>query len=299
MNRFFHRLRIATAPLAVVAALAIVHGAPTHAAAPDAGAEGTHAAPATQAGLKTPKARAAHQDHQGRKGHQAHAVHWSYTGPTGPGHWAELEQGFGTCRLGNTQSPIDIRDRDAIKAPLPAIEFDYKASPLVVVDNGHTIQVNYAPGSGITVAGRRYELLQFHFHKPSEERLNGRAYPMVAHLVHKHADGALAVVGVLIERGARQPVIQAVFDNLPPRAGSEVAIAGVSIDVAALLPQNKAYHTFTGSLTTPPCSEGVTWFVLKQPSHLSTAQINQFGRRYAMNARPVQPLNGREIRVSE
>jgi carbonic anhydrase len=292
MKRLFHRLRIATAPLAIVAALATVHGAPSQAAAPHGAAEGTGTAAAPQA---VPKARAAHQG--GKE--QGHKGHWSYTGATGPGHWSELEQGFGTCRLGNTQSPIDIRDRDAIKAPLPVIEFDYRASPLVVADNGHTIQVNYAPGSGITVAGRRYELLQFHFHKPSEERINGRAYPMVAHLVHKHADGALAVVGVLIERGERQPVIQAVFDNLPARAGSEVAVAGVSIDVAALLPQNKAYHTFTGSLTTPPCSEGVTWFVLKQPSHLSSSQINQFGRRYAMNARPVQPLNGREIRTSE
>lgn len=228
-----------------------------------------------------------------------HAAHWSYKGGAGPGHWSDLDEKFEACRLGRNQSPIDIRDKDAAKAALPAIEFDYHSSPLSIVDNGHTIQVNYAPGSGITVGGKRYELVQFHFHKPSEERLNGKAYPMVAHLVHRAADGTLAVVGVLLERGARLPVVATVFDNLPRRAGETLDVPGVSIDVAALLPQSKAYYTFTGSLTTPPCSEGVTWFVLKQPSHISAAQVAQFGRRYAMNARPVQPLNGRSVQTSE
>jgi carbonic anhydrase len=228
-----------------------------------------------------------------------HGPHWAYAGTNGPRHWGGLDESFGTCRLGQTQSPIDIRDQDSVKAPLPPIRFDYKPSALRIIDNGHTIQVNYAPGSFIEVDGKRYDLLQFHFHRPSEERLNGKAYPMVAHLVHKDEAGALAVVGVLIERGARLPVMQAVFDNLPARAGTESAVPGVSIDVSALLPDNKAYYTFAGSLTTPPCSEGVTWFVLRHPAHLSGAQIAQFGRRYPMNARPVQPLNGRQVRASE
>ena len=225
--------------------------------------------------------------------HAKHPAHWSYSSASGPTHWSEIDEGNTACRTGQTQSPIDIRAKDGVKAPLPAIEFDYKPTALKIIDNGHTIQVNYAAGSGITVAGKRYELLQFHFHKPSEERIEGKSYPMVAHLVHKSQDGALAVVGVLIDKGAKLPVMQAVFDNLPRRAGEEVAVPGVSIDIAALLPENKAYYTYAGSLTTPPCSEGVTWFVLKNPSHLSVAQIAQFGHRYAMNARPVQPLNGR------
>jgi carbonic anhydrase len=229
----------------------------------------------------------------------AHGSHWTYVGTTGPGHWSEMDEKFHTCKLGQTQSPIDIRDPDVQKATLPPIEFDYKPSPLKIVDNGHTIQVNLAPGSAIAVGGKRYELLQFHFHKPSEERVNGKAYAMVAHLVHKGPDGALAVVGVLIERGARLPVTQAVFDNLPAKAGEEVTVPGVSIDPSALLPASKAYYTFAGSLTTPPCSEGVTWFVLKQPAQLSATQIAQFGRRYPMNARPVQPRNGRPIQASE
>jgi carbonic anhydrase len=228
-----------------------------------------------------------------------HAAHWTYKGESGPGHWGDLDEKFEACRLGTHQSPIDIRDKDAVKSALPAIEFDYHASPLSIVDNGHTIQVNYAPGSGITVNGKRYELVQFHFHKPSEERLNGKAYPMVAHLVHRASDGSLAVVGVLLKQGARQPALAKVFDHLPRKAGEEVVVANTEIDVNALLPKSRAYYTFAGSLTTPPCSEGVTWFVLKQPSSISSAQLAQFGRRYAMNARPVQPLNGRTVQASE
>jgi carbonic anhydrase len=227
------------------------------------------------------------------------AAHWTYKGGNGPGHWGDLDEKFEACRLGKNQSPIDIRDKDAVKAELPAIEFDYHASPLKIVDNGHTIQVNYAPGSGITVGGKRYELVQFHFHKPSEEHLNGKAYPMVAHLVHRAGDGTLAVVGVLLKQGARQAALAKVFDNLPAKAGEEVTVANTEIDLNALLPKSRAYYTFAGSLTTPPCSEGVTWFVLKEPSNISAAQLAKFGSRYAMNARPVQPLNGRTVQVSQ
>ena len=229
----------------------------------------------------------------------AHLRHWDYTGPTGPAKWAQVDEKFATCAMGKTQSPIDIRSKEAKAAALPPIQFDYKTSALKIVDNGHTIQVNYEPGSSITVDGRRYELLQFHFHRPSEERIDGKAFDMVAHLVHKNDAGQLAVVGVLIQKGSKRPVMQAVFDNLPAKKGEELTVPGVAIDINALLPEKKSYYTFEGSLTTPPCSEGVTWYVLKQPVQASDRQLASFAKIYPMNARPVQPQNGRAISASE
>jgi len=224
--------------------------------------------------------------------------HWSYTGPTGPASWGTLEKSYSACAVGKSQSPIDIRDDVAKKADLPPIAFDYAPSPLKIIDNGHTIQINYAPGSFITVGEKRYELVQFHFHKPSEEKVNGKSYDMVAHLVHKDKDGHLAVVAVLLASGGDNPFIRTLWDNLPKTKETEVAVDAVRIDVANLLPENKAYYTFSGSLTTPPCSEGVTWFVLKNPAPISPDEIDRFGRSYPMNARPVQALNGREIKAS-
>ncbi|MCE4555897.1 carbonic anhydrase [Roseateles cellulosilyticus] len=243
--------------------------------------------PATSFGAEP----AAHSGH--------HPTHWSYGGATGPAQWASVDEKFGTCAIGQTQSPIDIRTADVQTAALPAINFDYKPTPLKIIDNGHTVQVNVAPGSSITVGDSRYELLQFHFHKPSEERINGKAYPLVAHLVHRSDAGQLAVVAVLLDKGARHPLIQAVFDNLPKTREQETPVPGIGIDLSALLPENRAYYNFAGSLTTPPCSEGVNWFVLKTPVQVSAEQIGRFGRAYAMNARPVQPLNGRVIKASE
>ncbi|MEO6278168.1 carbonic anhydrase family protein [Roseateles sp.] len=239
-------------------------------------------------------ALAAHHDT-----HPAHPAHWSYSGATGPAKWSAVDEKFGSCALGHAQSPINIRTADVQSAALPAISFDYKPTPLKIIDNGHTVQVNMAPGSSITVGGTRYELLQFHFHKPSEERVDGKAYSLVAHLVHKSEAGNLAVVAVLMDKGAKQPLIQAVFDNLPKVKEQESSVAGLGIDLNALLPDNRAYYSFAGSLTTPPCSEGVSWFVLKTPVQVSAEQIARFGRAYALNARPVQPLNGRVVQSSQ
>ena len=197
------------------------------------------------------------------------------------------------------QSPIDIRDSVAKKGDLPAIVFDYKPSPLRIVDNGHTIQVNFAPGSFITVQGKRYELVQFHFHKPSEEKINGKSADMVAHLVHKDADGKIAVVAVLLKTGKTNNLVEALWKSLPSEKEKEAAVEGVQVNAADLLPDKKAaYYTFTGSLTTPPCSEDVTWFVLKTPSSISNTEVARFAQLYPMNARPTQPLNGREIRTT-
>jgi carbonic anhydrase len=226
---------------------------------------------------------------------RAEGGHWAYGGHGGPANWAELDQAFATCKLGQLQSPIDIRG--AKPAALPAIRFDYKPVPLKIIDNGHTIQVNYAPGSSIDVDGARYELVQFHFHKPSEEKIDGKAHAMVAHLVHKNAEGKLAVVAVLLDKGGSNPTIDTIWKHLPKQKEHEMA-ADASIDAAALLPGNKGYYTFQGSLTTPPCSEDVRWFVLKTPVRITDAEITAFGKLYPMNARPTQPLNGRAIEAT-
>jgi carbonic anhydrase len=227
--------------------------------------------------------------------------HWSYQGSTGPAKWGSLEHEYSTCGVGKTQSPIDIEDSVAKKSDLPAITFNYKPSPLKIVDNGHTVQVIYAPGSSITVAGKQYDLVQFHFHKPSEEKINNKPADMVVHLVHRDSDGKLAVVAVLLQAtGAANPLIETLWKNVPKEKEKEQEVPGVQVNAADLLPANKAaYYTFMGSLTTPPCSEGVTWFVLKTRTTISKDELASFGMLYPMNARPTQALNGRELRVTK
>jgi len=227
------------------------------------------------------------------------APHWSYSGEdTGPAKWGSLETDFATCKLGKDQSPIDIPAAALQKSDLPPIAFDYKPTPLRIIDNGHSIQIDYAPGSHITVGGHQYELVQFHFHKPSEEKMNSKNYDMVAHLVHKDQDGKLAVVAVLLSKGGNNPLLDTLWHNLPKQKGHEINVDNVKINAADLLPQNRAYYTFAGSLTTPPCSESVTWFVLQDPAPISADELARFARLYPMNARPVQPLNGRVIQAS-
>jgi carbonic anhydrase len=227
---------------------------------------------------------------------QASPPHWTYEGEHGPAHWGALDTKFETCQVGKHQSPIDIRGAKA--ADLPAIQFAYQPSPLKVIDNGHTVQVTCAPGSFITVGGEKYELQQFHFHHPAEEKVNGKSYPMVAHLVHKNTEGRLAVVAVLLREGDANSVIGEIWKYLPAEEGKESAPDGVSVDATRLLPSNRGYYTFTGSLTTPPCSEGVTWFVLKTPAQISKGQVATFAKKYPHNARPVQPLNGRDVQAT-
>jgi len=221
---------------------------------------------------------------------------WDYKAH-GPKHWGGIKPEFASCKAGKVQSPVDIRH--AVPAKLDPIRFDYHPTALHIVDNGHTIQVNYGSGSSISVGDQRYELVQFHFHKPSEEKVNGRTYPMVAHLVHRKSDGGLAVVAVLLKEGGSNALVQALWTNLPREKEKEKVEEKVAVNAADLLPGNHAYYTFAGSLTTPPCSEGVTWFVLVQASEISKAQIASFGKIYSGNARPVQPLNGRTIQVSQ
>jgi carbonic anhydrase len=233
-------------------------------------------------------------EHPSTHAHQE--AHWSYAGAGGPDSWGRLKPEFARCASGTRQSPIDIRD--GIKVALDPVQFDYKPSAFRVIDNGHTVQVNVAPGNAIEVMGRRYELVQFHFHRPSEERIAGRQFDMVAHLVHKDAEGRLAVVAVLLDKGGAQPVVQQVWNNLPLEKGEELA-ARLPIDLNQLLPEQRAYFTYMGSLTTPPCSEGVLWMVMKQPVQVSDYQVAVFSRLYPMNARPVQGAFDRVIKESE
>ncbi len=224
-----------------------------------------------------------------------HGAHWSYEGLDGPRVWGRLKPEYRSCASGMRQSPIDIRDGLALD--LEPVRFDYRPSRFGVLDNGHTVQVNVAPGNSIDIGGRRYELLQFHFHRPSEERINGRQFDMVAHLVHRDAEGRLAVVAVLLARGAAQPLLQTVWNHLPLEKGEEAA-ARVPLDLNELLPVERGYYTYMGSLTTPPCTEGVLWVVMQRPVQVSSAQIDIFSRLYPMNARPIQQTAGRLIKQS-
>jgi carbonic anhydrase len=228
---------------------------------------------------------------------EPHGEGWSYAGPNGPEHWGGLEPDYAECKLGQHQSPIDIRD--AQQQSLPPIQFVYKTSPLKIMNNGHTVQITYAPGSFIVVGGKQYELRQFHFHHPSEEQIQGKPYDMVIHLVHADHEDHLAVVAVLVKQGKANPTLQKLWDHLPGANGGEESPAGVSVNAAAFLPETLGYYTFAGSLTTPPCSESVTWFVLKTPVELSAAEIAAFAKLYPHNARPIQPLNGRPVLESK
>jgi carbonic anhydrase len=223
-------------------------------------------------------------------------VHWSYEGPSGPEHWATLKPEYAACGAGKRQSPIDIQD--GAQLDLDPIKFDYRPSTLRIIDNGHTVQINYAEGSSITLSGVRYDLKQLHFHKPSEERVNGKMYDMVAHLLHQSAEGRLAVIAVLLEAGTQNDFIASVWPHLPLEAGREMTLPDVPVDITQLLPEAHAYFTYIGSLTTPPCSEGVLWLVMKSPVSISPAQVAVFGKLYRLNARPVQPANGRLIKES-
>jgi carbonic anhydrase len=221
------------------------------------------------------------------------APDWSYSGANGPEHWGDLSADFATCKNGLYQSPINIDT--AKKADVGELQFHYTASPLDIVNNGRTIQINYRPGSAVEIGGARYELVQFHFHRPSEERIKGKRYPMVAHLAHRAQDGKLLVVAVLIKRGRQNALLEDLWKNLPAQEGTENAPGNVQVNAEDLLPTKRGYYNFLGSLTIPPCTEGVAWYVLKQPIEASRSQIARFARIYPHNARPTQPLDGRVV----
>ncbi len=218
---------------------------------------------------------------------------WGYEGKIGPERWARLSRDYRVCGRGTTQSPIDISGFSG--ASVEPIEFDYNLTPLEIVHNGHTVQVNYRPGSGITVEGKRYELLQFHFHTPSEHAVAGRRAAMEVHFVHQSADGELAVVGALMQVGEENLALREPWAIMPKKAGKPRREDRVLINGRDLLPHDKSYYRYMGSLTTPPCSEGVNWYVLTQPITASMEQIKKFAALVGPNNRPVQPVNNRLV----
>jgi carbonic anhydrase len=220
----------------------------------------------------------------------AAAAHWSYEGEGGPEKWGELQSDFKVCQLGLEQTPIDLGS--GIKGDPDSVEYDYKRLALRIVNNGHTIQVNADPGSACVIGGTRYELLQFHLHHPSEHLLAGRGFDLECHFVHKSSAGALAVTGVFIRPGAENIALRAFFDSMPATEGPELRVDN-TIDVAAVLPKNGGYFRYMGSLTTPPCSEGLTWTVHKEPIEASVDQIRKFAALFPKNARPIQMRNRR------
>ena len=218
---------------------------------------------------------------------------WDYGEAHGPSHWGDLQPEFAACKTGHRQSPIDIRNPQ--KSNLPPLQLAYQPSPLHIIDNGHTILITYAPGSFMSVGQARYELKQFHFHRPSEEKINGKSYDMVVHLVHQDQEGKLAVVAVLLEKGKDNHLVRELWNDLPKEKEKQEDFNDVQINVSEILPADRGYYTFPGSLTTPPCSENVTWFVLKHPVTVSAAEIEQFSKLYRHDARPTQPLYNRIV----
>jgi carbonic anhydrase len=216
--------------------------------------------------------------------------HWSYEGEAGPTRWGELTPAFKVCQLGLEQSPIDLAD--AITAEPGRIDVAYRAMKLRVVNNGHTIQVNADPGSSCVIGGTTYVLQQFHFHHPSEHLLSGKPFDLECHFVHRSAAGDIAVIGVFMRPGETNQALQPIWDAMPRQEGPE-RDAGITFDPAALLPAKPGYYRYIGSLTTPPCTQGIVWTVLQQPIEASPDQIRQFAALYTNNARPVQAHNRR------
>lgn len=219
--------------------------------------------------------------------------HWSHTGETGPQFWGELHESFALCGTGSEQSPIDLVVSS--QSGQSDIVFDYQPADLVILNNGHTIQMNYANNSAIVVDGERFTLLQFHMHAPSEHTLDGQSFPLEIHFVHRNAAGELAVVGLLVEEGAHNQVLASLWENLPAEEVAATAIDGATVHAATLLPEDKTVYRYMGSLTTPPCSEQVRWIVFATPTTMSAEQIAAFTAIYHGNNRPVQLLNERTL----
>jgi carbonic anhydrase len=227
---------------------------------------------------------------------------WGYEAPEGPSDWGKLSPKWAACAAGKNQSPVDIdkttvSDLAPIRSKFRPIELKiiHHEHTADIVNTGHSIQVNYGEGDTLTVGDKQFELLQFHFHSPSEHTVAGKHYPMEMHMVHRSADGKLAVVGVFIAEGAANPIFEPALANLPQVRGVEHHYEHAKVDVNQLLPSNTASYRYSGSLTTPPCSEDVQWIVMKTPIELSGTQLDAFRNVIKGNNRPPQPLNGRRV----
>jgi carbonic anhydrase len=224
---------------------------------------------------------------------------WDYEGKRGALAWGKLDPAFKACIAGHEQSPVDIRSA-RLNKNLKPIEFHYVAGPVTLENNGHTVIVHVDPGSYIIAAGVRYDLVQFHFHHPSEEAVKGKLSDMVVHLLHKSADGQQAVIAVRLaeDRGDANAVLSMLWPHLPTKTGQTEKVADM-VNPAGFIPADPGYWTYMGSLTVPPCAEGVRWFVYQQQVSLSREQLRMFGALFKVNSRPLQDLHGRRIEANE
>ncbi|ALF53386.1 carbonate dehydratase [Nostoc piscinale CENA21] len=228
----------------------------------------------------------------------AAATNWGYIGKQGPEYWGKLSPDFQLCYTGTRQTPINLQF-DSVKSldknNQDLLIVKYQPAPLSLVNNGKTIQINYQPGSYIESDRQVYQLLQFHFHHPSEHHLNGEEYDMELHFVHRSQAGNLAVVGVFLKAGEFNPNLQTIWDGIPQTQGKENQLKDTIINAAEFLPTERRFLTYSGSLTTPPCSENVTWYIMETPVEVSSEQIAKFSQLFPHNARPIQPLNQRIV----
>lgn len=222
-------------------------------------------------------------------------AHWEYEGDNGPQYWGSIKEEFKMCSQGKMQTPINIIPTDNIN--LKPLKFNYNTSASDLINNGHTVQINIVNGSSVKIDNIKYELKQFHFHTPSENNINGKSYPLESHFVHASKDGRLAVVAIMFEEGEENPILKKIWSKFSIiKKNIKIPIELTSNDIENIMPTNKAYYKFMGSLTTPPCSENVKWNVFKVPVKISKKQIQQFFNIFGhTNNRPIQPTDNRKI----
>ncbi len=222
------------------------------------------------------------------------SVHWGYKGATGPDNWKTLCPDFADCG-GKAQSPVNISTKETLNSEnLQAIHLNYGKTKVNIVNNGHSVQFNVDAGNTANLNGKTYTLLQFHYHSPSEHTIDGKYFPLEVHFVHRRSDKDFAVIGVMFVEGKENPLFKAYLDKFPETPGEFQT--DNNIDLSDLLPENKSYYFYKGSLTTPPCSEIVNWHVLTTPLEASKEQMEKFSKILNYNNRPVMPLNGRKIK---
>lgn len=221
-----------------------------------------------------------------------HTSHWGYSGDTGPKYWGDLKDEYFMCKEGKNQSPIDLKR--FVDADLEKLNIRYAGNAVSIINNGHTIKVNTNQGNKLIIDGITFTLKQFHFHTPSEHTFDGKHYPMEAHFVHADEDGNLAVIALFFKEGKENRGLKKVLYQLPKVKG-QVSLLAEMFNPGDLFPRKLDYYRFNGSLTTPPCSEGVRWIVIKTPAQASKEQIDTLRKIMGKNNRPVQPLNARVI----
>jgi carbonic anhydrase len=224
--------------------------------------------------------------------HKEGHAEWGYTGHNTPDKWGTLSENFRECGAGLNQSPINITH--SLHANLPPLNPSYTTNSVDVLDNGHTIQINMAPGSTFSIEGQTFELKQFHFHAPSENHIEGKSFALEGHFVNVDKNGHIAVIALMFEEGKSNATLEKIWSNMPSHAGEDKKLELVKI-AQELLPEDKHYYRFNGSLTTPPCTEGVKWFVLKTPVTISKEQVERFHEIMPSNNRPIQPLDARVL----